>query len=576
MTAKPAQEEYGVRDVPAKCREPARQGRQNAATPGQRASLSEEDRTGLTGRHAFDFTAQHSLLWRGTCTTIGRVTPSAMTVPHRIGHGVRCASSCRRRRSCRSCRSAKPPRLPSRSWASRRSLSPVRPGRPSGIGRLVRARRGGPGRVRPCHRHRELGAVHSRGLRRARPTGVRRASRQSCGGGGTGRALPSGRARLRGRRTVRRQRRRDGDCGVATHGIRQTRRLRDGAGRCPDRVVLGPRAHRPGLRVRHDRQEACGSASASWRSRRVGASSPGAWRPFRLRRSGSLLLCRSPSRARPAHRYSCCAYLVGLALALPAVGGGEALARAAHELPPPRVQALRRMALLLLLFTFLVTAARHVPVRAARAGGRTGSLGKCSAGGAGAASGGAVVDARSGRRWPGRRCVAAARSGRARRAGGCRAVPPASVGRGHAVGATRSLHARFGTPARALDVTAAAAIILVILVSGGRVTWLARAYAMSIAATLVAQDCGASSGFDVCVPRRHSLSRAPLNLRLGARDIPLGLLASGPAARGERAGHAGRRRRAVHRDAGARRKCSSCCSQAWAAAPAPPAAARGD
>ena len=38
--------------------------------------------------------------------------------------------------------------------------------------------------------------------------------------------------------------------------------------------------------------------------------------------------------------------LVGLCLALPSIGGGEALAQAAHELEPPRVQALWRAALL--------------------------------------------------------------------------------------------------------------------------------------------------------------------------------------------------------------------------------------
>jgi hypothetical protein len=43
---------------------------------------------------------------------------------------------------------------------------------------------------------------------------------------------------------------------------------------------------------------------------------------------------------------------------------------------------------------------------------------------------------------------------------------------------------RFGTPSRAVDVTAAATI-LVIIASGGRVAWLARAYAVGIAAMLV-------------------------------------------------------------------------------------------
>ena len=44
------------------------------------------------------------------------------------------------------------------------------------------------------------------------------------------------------------------------------------------------------------------------------------------------------------------AYLIGFALTLPIVGSGDVLPRAAHELPPPRVQALRRTALVNVLF----------------------------------------------------------------------------------------------------------------------------------------------------------------------------------------------------------------------------------
>ena len=46
--------------------------------------------------------------------------------------------------------------------------------------------------------------------------------------------------------------------------------------------------------------------------------------------------------------------------------------------------------------------------------------------------------------------------------------------------ALASLHTRFGTPARAVDVTVVA-MILVVLASGGRVSWLARAYGVAIA-----------------------------------------------------------------------------------------------
>jgi hypothetical protein len=49
------------------------------------------------------------------------------------------------------------------------------------------------------------------------------------------------------------------------------------------------------------------------------------------------------------------ALLLGFALVLPVIGGGEVLARAAHELPPPRVQALRRTALLTVVFAAVAT-----------------------------------------------------------------------------------------------------------------------------------------------------------------------------------------------------------------------------
>ena len=49
-------------------------------------------------------------------------------------------------------------------------------------------------------------------------------------------------------------------------------------------------------------------------------------------------------------------YLFGFALALPTIGGGDAVARAAHELRPPRLQALQRTSLLVSMFTVLATA----------------------------------------------------------------------------------------------------------------------------------------------------------------------------------------------------------------------------
>ena len=53
--------------------------------------------------------------------------------------------------------------------------------------------------------------------------------------------------------------------------------------------------------------------------------------------------------------------IIGFALAIPAIGGGEALVRAAHELPPPRVQPMQRTAWLTVLFAVSVKIGRaHV------------------------------------------------------------------------------------------------------------------------------------------------------------------------------------------------------------------------
>jgi amino acid transporter len=90
--------------------------------------------------------------------------------------------------------------------------------------------------------------------------------------------------------------------------------------------------------------------------------------------------------------------------------------------------------------------------------------------------------------------------------------------------ALASLHTRFGTPARAIDVTAAATI-LVIVASGGRVAWLARAYSVGIAAMLVLTIAAL-----VRLRQIHQGTqpfRTPGNLRFRGRELPLGLLTPG-------------------------------------------------
>ena len=49
-------------------------------------------------------------------------------------------------------------------------------------------------------------------------------------------------------------------------------------------------------------------------------------------------------------------WLTGFALVLPVLGGGDALARAAHEFPPPRLKSLRRTSLFVSIFIFITLA----------------------------------------------------------------------------------------------------------------------------------------------------------------------------------------------------------------------------
>jgi amino acid transporter len=166
-------------------------------------------------------------------------------------------------------------------------------------------------------------------------------------------------------------------------------------------------------------------------------------------------------------------YVFGLALTWAVVGDGETLARTAHEFPPPRVHALRRTALLTLFFafsvttlsTFLVTWLVPASEQALWANAPLAGLAQHLAGpawirdfGALALAGAAV-------------CVVlptayAALNDAERMLH--RASADGALPRGLA-----SLHTRFGTPARAVDL-AATALIAIILASAGRVTWLAR------------------------------------------------------------------------------------------------------
>ena len=216
--------------------------------------------------------------------------------------------------------------------------------------------------------------------------------------------------------------------------------------------------------------------------------------------------------------------MVGLALALPTVGGGDGLARAAHELPPPRVQSLRRASLLILLFGLLVTAVgTFLFVLLVPAGEHSHWANAPLAGLAQHLAG----------PWWARDLVALGLVAAALlllRPAAHVALEDAEQllrrlsGQGAVSERLASLHTRFGTPSRALDV-AAAATILVILASGGRVTWLARAYAIGIAAT-VALKIATLVRLRRVRPGSRPF-RVPLNLSVGTREVPLGLLGPG-------------------------------------------------
>ncbi len=207
-------------------------------------------------------------------------------------------------------------------------------------------------------------------------------------------------------------------------------------------------------------------------------------------------------------------YLVGFALALPTIGGGDAVARAAHELRPPRLQALQRTSFFVTLFTGLATVSgAFLFVLLVPAVDQALWTNAPLAG---------LAQHLAGPEWA-RHLVAVALVG----AAALLLVPATHLALGDAEqllqrlsveGALSErlafLHTRFGTPSRAIDV-AAAATILIMFVSGGRVA-VARACVRDCdSRDARTQDCGArppapTAPGDAAVPgavepaRRHA------------------------------------------------------------------------
>ena len=85
----------------------------------------------------------------------------------------------------------------------------------------------------------------------------------------------------------------------------------------------------------------------------------------------------------------------------------------------------------------------------------------------------------------------------------------------------RKPHPRFGTPFHVIDATAAVQVGIVLL-SGGQVVWLARAYAVGLIWSAVLK-AAALVRFRFLRPEKRAY-RVPLNIRFAGREWPVGLM----------------------------------------------------
>ena len=216
-------------------------------------------------------------------------------------------------------------------------------------------------------------------------------------------------------------------------------------------------------------------------------------------------------------------WLTGFALVLPVLGGGDALARAAHEFPPPRLKSLRRTSLFVSIFIFITLAfssflyvsivpkhetpiwaatplqgiVQHIEIPAWALGFVTFFVLASALLMLIPAAQAALDDAEQ-------------------------MLRHASAQRARSEGLGPATQAKI--PSAPINVAAAAAV-LIVFSSGAQITWLSRAYGMSIAAVLLVKIA-------VLVRLRSAQGEqrpftAPVNLRLGKREMPLGAIALG-------------------------------------------------
>ncbi len=218
------------------------------------------------------------------------------------------------------------------------------------------------------------------------------------------------------------------------------------------------------------------------------------------------------------------AYGLALGLVLPALGGGDGLAREAHDFEPPRLRGVKRTALLAAAFAFVAVALPAFAFSALVPGGDQIRWSDVPLEG--------LTHYLVGPAWLKALMVLAivvaafvmlAPAAYAALVDAERLLRRLSAARVLSEGLA-VLHPRFGTPARAIDV-AVAATAVVLLTGSGRVAWLSSAYAVAVAMTLLLKIAAlvrlrrAGAG--------PSPFRTPLTLRIRGRELPIGLLGPG-------------------------------------------------
>ncbi len=209
--------------------------------------------------------------------------------------------------------------------------------------------------------------------------------------------------------------------------------------------------------------------------------------------------------------------------ALPAVGSGDSLARAATELEPPRIRGVWRTLVILTAYGGFVTVASTVlfasllPAAAQRVWADVPILG--------------IAQHLPGPGWVGVVITVSVGGsatlllGQGVRAGisGAERMLAQLGQQGRVTRALTMPHARLGTLARAID-TAAGVAVLGVIASAGKVEWLAHAYAACLVWTLLLK---VTVLIRLRRPVEEAPFRVPFTLSLGGREWPLGLIAIG-------------------------------------------------